>query len=275
MIRKLADRLPGDSAALDAQLLLAHISGHDRAWWLSHPEGRLTRAQAARLEKAVSELQAGKPLPYILGHWGFFGLDFIVTPDVLIPRPETELMVETALAHLRARPENDHHILDIGTGSGIIAVSLAVHYPLGSLTAVDISPEALTVARQNAERNGVSERINFIRADLLPYDLRAGRFDLVCANLPYIPTATLHGLEVFGKEPTLALDGGPEGLDLIRRLLAGLAGNLPAQSLVLLEIEQHQGMEVSALAEQVFPGAEILVRRDLAGFDRLVMIETE
>ncbi|HEY3311430.1 MAG TPA: peptide chain release factor N(5)-glutamine methyltransferase [Anaerolineales bacterium] len=273
MIKKLAERLPGESALLDAQLLLAHVSRRERAWWLSHPEAALTPEQEAELERAVHELQNGTPLAYVLGHWGFFGLDFIVTPDVLIPRPETELLVETALAFIREHPREGYAILDIGTGSGIIPVSLALHVPRAALAAVDISPAALEVARRNATLNGVAERIEFIQADLLPEVLPAARFDLVCANLPYIPTKTFRHLEIYGKEPTLALDGGEDGLDHIRSLLEKLASRKVDFDLLLLEIEQGQGAELREMAQASFPLATVRIQRDLAGFDRLAVIE--
>ena len=274
MLRQLATQIPGESAGFDAQLLLAEITGHSRAWLFSHPEFELNPEQQQAISSALKLLQDGMPLPYVLGHWEFFGLDFLVTPDVLIPRPETELLVETALAHVRAQPTLGYRMLDVGTGSGIIPISLAVHVPQASLVATDISPAALQVALQNAERHGVSERIHFEQADLLPDKFGEVSYDIICANLPYIPTETLPELEVFGREPTLALDGGADGLDLIRNLLQHLASASLTECLILLEIEQRQGASASALALESFPRATVRVKRDLAGFDRLVMINT-
>jgi release factor glutamine methyltransferase len=273
MIRMLATQLPGETASFDAQILLAHITDHNRAWLLSHPEEKLTIQQELLLQRAVQQLQDGVPLPYVLGHWEFFGLDFIVNPRVLIPRPETELLIETALAQVRSHPLIDYRILDIGTGSGIIPISLAVHVPQADLVAIDISPTALKVAERNAEKHGVSDRIKFIEANLVPSDLDLNRFDIICANLPYIPSETLINLEIFGKEPTLALDGGSDGLDLIRNLLEILTAARLEDCLILLEIEQRQGAVVSNLAREAFPRAEyIRIHRDLAGFDRLAVI---
>jgi release factor glutamine methyltransferase len=272
VIRALAAQLPGDSALLDAQILLMHVTNHNRAWLLSHPDITLTLKQEKILKQLVRKLQDGIPLPYVLGHWEFFGLDFYVTPDVLIPRPETELIVEAALSHVRSIPQSNYHILDVGTGSGIIAICLAIHIPQAELVATDISAAALKIARSNAERHGVIERIRFEEADLLPEGVQSQTFDIICANLPYIPRKTLKGLDIFGKEPDLALDGGPDGLDLISRLLIKLEGLNFAGSLILIEIEQGQGLAVSALAQAAFPTATIRIQRDLAGFDRLVVV---
>jgi len=274
VIKSLAAQLPGDSAALDAQVLLAHVTGRNRAWLLTHPELTLTPEQEKALETALQKLQASLPLPYVLGHWEFFGLDFIVTPEVLIPRPETELLIETALAEIRTHPRRYPHFLDLGTGSGIIPVTLATYVPHAELAATDLSPAALKIARANAEKHGVAARILFVETDLIPDELDLSTFDLITANLPYIPTETLKTLEVFGREPTLALDGGPDGLDLIRRLLARLTANLAPGSSVLLEIEARQGLAVKELAREAFPAAEVQVKKDLAGHDRLAVINT-
>jgi release factor glutamine methyltransferase len=274
VINSLAAQLPGETAWLDAQVLLAHVTGHTRSWLLSHPEAGLNPVQEKTIHSAVQQLQAGTPLPYVLGHWEFFGLDFTVTPDVLIPRPETELLIEYALGYIRSHPNHIYRIIDIGTGSGIISISLAVHVPQASLVATDISQAALKVAQANAERYGVAQSIQFIQADLLPIEPADNGFDLICANLPYIPSDTLKSLEIYGKEPTLALDGGMDGLDLIRRLISLLSLEKISHRLILLEIEQRQGLAVSMLARASFPDARIEIKKDLAGHDRLVIINT-
>jgi release factor glutamine methyltransferase len=258
----------------DLQLLLAHVLNRPRTWILAHPEAELNLEQLTAFESALGRLQAGEPLPYILGHWEFYGLDFLVTPDVLIPRPETEHLVETALQSAIRNPQSA--ILDVATGSGCIAIALAIHLPGAHITATDISSAALTVAQANALRHCISDRIEFVQADLLETFKRSHvhTFDLLTANLPYIPTSTLHGLEVYGKEPTLALDGGPDGLDLIHRLLAAAPGVLAPGGLALLEIEATQGENAQALARQHFPAAQIRVLTDLAGHDRLLVIQT-
>lgn len=267
-----------DLPALERQVLLAHVTGKSRAWVLAHPEAPLTPEQQAAFESAARQFQAGVPLPYILGHWEFFGLDFEVSPDVLIPRPETELLIETALAWARTHPplQAAYRFIDIGTGSGIIPVSLAVHLPAAHFLATEISPAALVVARRNAQKHGVAERIRFEQADLLDdltiEGLHPPPFDVLTANLPYIPTETLRALEIYGREPTLALDGGADGLQLIRRLLAQIAERRFPVRLILLEIEYRQGAAVAALARQHFPAAKIQIKKDLAGHDRLAVI---
>ncbi len=274
MIRTTALQLPGESASMDAQRLLMHITGQTRAWWLSHPDASLTADQTGQLEDAIQQLQAGKPLPYVLGEWEFFGLDFYLTPDVLIPRPETELLVETALAYVHSHPKSRYAFLDIGTGSGIIPVSLGVHAPYARISATDISPAALEIAHRNVERHGLSGRVELFLADLIPVDFPLSGFDIISANLPYIPTETLQTLEIFGKEPSLALDGGQDGLDVIRRLVARLADEKISDCLCLLEIEHRQGPAIRGLIGQFFPNANIRIQRDLAGFDRLAVFNT-
>jgi len=280
LISQITSRLKSDWPELDAQLVLAHVLDRPRTWILAHPETPLTAPQLASVEEAVSRLEAGEPLPYVLGHWEFFGLDFNVTPDVLIPRPETELLVEKAIAWLLL-PERSRRVADVGTGSGAIAVPLAMHVPEVRILATDISPAALEVAKRNAEKFHVHHQIEFMECDLLPEskvegqksDLRLSTFDLICANLPYIPTATLKGLSVFGREPTLALDGGEDGLDLVRRLLDIAPPWLAPHGLILLEIEATQGIQALSLAYDKFEDAEIHLHQDLVGHDRLLEIQ--
>jgi release factor glutamine methyltransferase len=281
-MRTTKSKLVSDTASLDAQVLLAHILDKPRAWVLAHPEVELTADQQARLEDAFARLQTGEPLPYLLGHWEFFGLEFQVTPDVLIPRPETELLVEQALDWLRSHP-SARTAVDIGTGSGCIAISLAMRIPDLRLMATDLSSTALDGARRNAQKHGVSGRVDFVQADLLDW-LKVGRssFDiqlspvyLITANLPYIPTETLHSLAVYGKEPTLALDGGADGLDLVRRLLSQAPTFLAQNGLLLLEIEYRQGPPVLALAKKAFPIAKVDLIKDLNGHDRIIRIANQ
>lgn len=271
----IAKRLPVESPTLEAQLLLAHTIGKSRSWVMAHPEATLTPQQEAAIETAIQQRQEGFPLPYLLGRWEFFGLDFDVTPAVLIPRPETELLLETALQWLRYHPDHAYRFLDVGTGSGCIPIALAVHVPRAHIIATDISPAALAVAMGNAVQHGVEDRIDFVQADLLPqeFNVRHSSLDIVTANLPYIPTETLHELPIYGHEPSLALDGGADGLALIRQLLARLAGQMDEGSLILLEIETRQGDDVYRLAQASFPTAHIYIKKDLAGHDRLVVIE--
>ena len=271
----------------ETRLLLAHVLGQSREWVIAHPEAELTDEQHKRFSVLVEQAVNGTPLPYLLGEWEFFGLDFIVTPDVLIPRPETELLVERAIKNPKsqAQPAKSTRnpkipILDIGTGSGIIAVTLAVKLPNAEIVATDISPAALAVAKTNAERHRVTDRIAFLEIDLLSglitnYQLRLTQYALICANLPYIPTADLASLAVARHEPRLALDGGPDGLTYIRRLLADAPHAIAPGGTILLEVEYRQGEAVKALAREVFPEARVEIHKDLAGLDRMVEIEVD
>jgi release factor glutamine methyltransferase len=205
-------------------------------------------------------------LPYVLGSWEFYGLDFKITPDVLIPRPETELLVGKAIDWLRAHP-GQRWGADVGTGSGCIAVTLAQQVEDLRLTASDISYAALRVAKFNAWRYELMDRIHFLQVDLLPPVSKA--FDLICANLPYIPTATLRTLSVSKREPSIALDGGEDGLDLIKRLLEESRHKIAPGGSMLLEIEASQGSRGKELAEKLFPEGRAQVWADLAGHERL------
>ena len=188
---------------------------------------------------------------------------------MLIPRPETELLVERALGWLREHPDR-RAAADVGAGSGCIAVTLARHTPDLHVAAVDRSPAALDVTRQNARAHGVDARIDFFQADLL--GSVPGSFDLICANLPYIPSADVNGLAVARHEPRLALDGGPDGLDLIRRLLAQLPTRLSPGGLALFEIEYRQGQSATALAQAAIPAARVQILPDLSGLDRILEV---
>jgi release factor glutamine methyltransferase len=264
-----------DTPGLDAQVLLAHLLDKPRSWVLAHPQESLTGGRSAALEKLAARVENGEPLPYILGRWEFFGLDFDVSPGVLIPRPETELLVEHALARLKklepARGEVS--VLDIGTGSGCIAIALAVNEPRIKITASDISPAALEVARGNTGKLKVTDRINFLEADLFNAPPLRGSFSVIVSNPPYIPTRKLRHTGVYGKEPTQALDGGSDGLVLIRRILKEAPIHLPPGGLVLVEIESSEGSQVLSLASESFPKARIRLHKDLAGHDRLLEVQ--
>jgi len=258
-----------ETAALEAQVLLAHVLRRPRAWVLAHPETCLTAEQGEQLRQALQRLAQGDAFPYVLGRWEFFERSWLVTPDTLIPRPETELLVEEALHWLQAHPRR-RLALDVGTGSGCIAVSLAQRIADLHVVAVDLAWGALQVAQENARLAGVGRRVHLVQADLLPPG--RAQFSLVCANLPYIPTAELESLAVARREPRLALDGGPDGLGLIRRLLERLPARLAGPALVLLEIDARQGPAVQELAQRLFRRAAVQVLPDLAGLPRLVWI---
>lgn len=268
-----------DTSNLDASVLIAHVISKPRSWVLAHPELTLNTSQQKHLDDSLLRLKGGEPFPYILGHWEFFGLQFDITPDTLIPRPETELLVEKAIAWLQNHSAK-RSVADVGTGSGAIAVSIAVHVLDAKILATDISYKALQVAKRNAKKLGVSERIKFAECDLLPQPFSrrekgegVRRIDVMCANLPYIPTTTLHGLPIYNREPTLAVDGGEDGLDPFRRLLNISPQWLAPDGMILFEIESTLGSQATSLAHAAFPGAHISLHQDLAGKDRLLQLE--
>ncbi len=263
-----------DDGDITAAALLAHVTGLTRTQILARPETPLTAEQSAAFASLVARAAQGEPLAYLTGQREFYGLEFEVDANVLVPRPETERLVDLALA---AQPGR---VLDVGTGSGCIAVALAVHLPRAAIVASDLSPQALAVARRNAERHRVADRIRFIQSDLLDFGLLpasglsplTSQFDLIAANLPYIDRAELPSLPVARFEPRLALDGGPGGLTLVERLLAQAPGLLAAEGRLLLEIGADQGPAAMRLARAAFPGSDIRVERDLAGLDRVLAI---
>jgi release factor glutamine methyltransferase len=274
-----------DVPQLEAQILLAHLLDCSRADLFAHPERRLSLEQLSHYEALVKRRALGEPLPYLTGRVEFYGLDFSVDKRVLIPRPETEILVELALAHLSRlsqgrtadrTPSSGKRpvLLDIGTGSGCIAVTLALHAPDARVYAIDISAEALMLARDNAKRHGVSKRINFLQSDL--FDAPLGQMDIVVANPPYIAREEFPGLprQVREYEPLLALDGGSRGLEVIQRLLLQAQNRLRPAGLLLIEIGSDQGAAVTQLARSIFPQADITIHKDLARRDRVLSIMT-
>lgn len=265
-----------DEASFEAELLVRHVTGLDRAGIYANPGHELTSAQAQTLRAFTDRRLRREPLPYILGDWEFCGLSFRVSPAVMVPRPETETLVEEALAWRKRRRTEDAAsvtIADVGTGSGCIAVALATKLPEDTVLALDISSDALTVATENAARHGVADRVRVLESDLL--SAVPGPVDLIVANLPYIPNADVGSLqpEVRLYEPTVALGGGPDGLALIRRLLEQAQTTLSPRGAIMLEINPPQSGPLPAEALAMFPGAEVRVVRDLAGLDRVVIID--
>jgi len=258
------------AGSLEAQILLAEVLQVPRPWILAHGEARLTAGETDSYLKRISRLASGEPLPYILGWWEFYGLRFRVEPSVLIPRPETEMLVEHALAFLWARPSR-RRVIDVGTGAGCIGLTLAVHVEDLNLAATDVSLRALRIARENARALDVDHRVHWLQADLLaPF---VCRFDLICANLPYLPLDRLPNLEVAKHEPRIALDGGGKGVEPIRRLLAQLSERLAPGGCTLLEIDEGQADEARQEALAMIPGCSARVAHDLSGRDRLLIIE--
>ena len=253
------------SARLDAELLAAHAFGMSRIELYAHFDRPLAAAELASYRDLVSRRQAGEPVAYLLGHKEFWSLDLLVDSRVLIPRPDTETLVEEALDRITGPGAR---IADVGTGSGALALALAKAQPEAQVFATDISPDALAVARTNAERLGLA--VTFLQGDLAQPLLSAGRFDLMVANLPYIPSADIDGLAAdVRSEPRLALDGGADGLALVRRLVTGAPEVLQPGGCLALEVGAGQaGMVVELLRGAGFDG--VGSRRDLAGIERAV-----
>ena len=257
-------------APLETGLLLISFGlQKPKTWILAHPEFLVNSEALASIKQFTLRLLKGEPLPYITNQQEFYGLPFIVSPAVLIPRPETELLVENAIKWLKANPQA-RSVLDVGTGSGCIAITLAKTFSKLIFTAIDISLDALKIAKINAERNDVMQHINFLESDLL-FSVD-GNFDVMCANLPYIPTSKLRQVNSLAYEPRLALDGGEDGLLLIRKLLLQAAGHINSPGLILLEIEESTGEAALEVAKQTFPDAAIVLQRDLADKERLISI---
>jgi len=254
---------------LEAELLLMELRQCDRITLFAHPEWELDPTQVRRYAETVRRRAEGTPLPYITGHIEFFGLEFAVTPAVLIPRPETELLVERAMDWLQRHPSR--RIADIGTGSGCIAVTLAVMRQALHISAGDISAAALAVAQTNAQHHGVASRVTCIQADLLaPF---SGPLDLILSNPPYVADPEWELLpDSVHREPRSALLAGPQGLDLIRRLLSQARHRLAPGGCMLVELGEEQENAVRALAQTAFPKAYVNVLPDLAGKPRLLEV---
>ncbi|HXF52144.1 MAG TPA: peptide chain release factor N(5)-glutamine methyltransferase [Dehalococcoidia bacterium] len=266
-----------EDAELEADILLRHalnLNG-DRAHLLAILHDPLPNVAAARFEALVARRLAREPTAYIVGHREFYGLELECGPEALIPRPETELLVDIALEWLRGRepPLDRPLVVDVGTGNGALAVALAVHWPRARVLAVDTSAPALILARRNAARHAVADRVAFVRGDLLS-PLRA-KADLVVANLPYVSADDWTRLapEITRYEPREALVGGPRGTETIERLLSEAPGHLAPRALLLCEIGDQQGQELRAAAVRAFPDAWVEIRQDLAGLDRVLYVE--
>jgi len=259
-----------DTASLDAQVVLAQVLDKPRSWVLAHPETELSPYHAKKVADYLARLEEGEPLPYVLGNWEFFGLTFNLNHSTLIPRPETEILVEHALSWITRKPTRIWGA-DVGTGSGCIAVALASHAPHLNIIASDISLPALRVAQKNARKHNVEAQVHFVQSDLMPKTTRS--FELICANLPYIPKHRLDTLQVSKWEPKSALNGGANGLEIIQRFIKNIPIHMASNGLLLLEVDTSQAKTVCALAHKSFPQAKVQILLDLAGHKRLISIE--
>jgi release factor glutamine methyltransferase len=261
-----------ESPRRTAELLLGHIQGWNRVRVLTHPEGPLSPETSERFAAVVRRRAGGEPLQYIIGEQEFYGLPFRVTPAVLIPRPETEILVENAVVAARSLGPRRLRFADVGTGSGCIAVSFARHVPLSVGWATDISVDALAVARENAARNGVLKQIGFVRADFLEGFAPHPLFDLVLSNPPYVAAEDAAALpaQVREHEPAVALFSGSSGLDSYRRLIPQAIRRLVPGGGLLLEIGAGMSEQVSLLLEEAAFAVENIAR-DLQGIPRCIL----
>lgn len=259
-----------DNPRLQAELLLADVLALKRLDLYLRFDQVLSSVQVDAYREHVRQRLRGVPLQYITGKAGFRNLTLAVAPAVLIPRPETEILVEVALEHLKGCEAPQ--VLDLGCGSGAIALALALECPTAQVTATDISPAALALARHNACQLGLEERVIFSCGDLLASLQPAGQFQLIACNPPYVRRGDLESLEpqVRDHEPRLALDGGEDGLDFYRRLAGGAAPFLAPRGLLVLEVGAGQAGEVAGLLQQSGSFAPARTRPDLAGIPRVV-----
>jgi release factor glutamine methyltransferase len=261
----------GDDATLEAQVLLADALGISRTSLLARLSEPLPSSASKQFEASLARRLQHEPLAYIVGHREFYGIEFMCSPVALIPRPETEMLVDFALEEVANR-EGTIVIADIGTGTGAVTVAVALNAPGASMVAVDRSRTALKLARQNANHSSVNG-ISFIQTDLLG-GLR--KFDVILANLPYVAEDEWHKLprEIREFEPREALVGGATGIELISYLLAEAPHHLRPGAVVALEIGAEQGATLRAVTARIFPDAAIHVRKDLAGLDRVLEVRT-
>ena len=257
-----------DVPRLEAEVLLSYVLGTSRATLLAHPEQSLSAEQSRHYFECIQQRATGYPLPYITGSAEFYGLTFGVTPEVLIPRPDTEILVDLAIERAPST------VIDVGTGAGCIAVALAVHLPDAQITAIEISPAASAIAQSNAERHGVADRVQLIVGDVL--SPRPGLVDMIVSNPPYVLSSEIPTLPVSVRdhEPHIALDGGMDGLTVIRQLMNQAPGVLRPGGSLLIEIGSGQGHAACSLAHTAFPDARIQVHPDLAGHDRVLQVHT-
>lgn len=260
---------------MDAEVLLSFVAGKTREELLVHPEKDISPGKFKKYKNLIARRATHEPVAYIIGKKGFFGLEFKVNPSVLIPRPETEILVEEAIKGFRVEGRG-YRIVDVGTGSGAIAVALAKNLPNAKIIATDVSAKALKIAKQNAKNNGVGKRIKFVKTSLLPnlkaYSLRPTA--LIVANLPYLPARVWQKAmpDVKKFEPKGALLGGVDGLNLIKKLLQKIKSE-NIKGTVLLEIDPSQPKKLSSFTKKLFPRAIMETKKDLSGLFRIVKIE--
>lgn len=260
-----------DTAALDTDLLVCHFLGLSKLDLLMEP-GREVEADKVKIIQDAFEKRAkGFPVQYLIGTEGFMGLEFNVTPSVLIPRPDTEILVEKIIELIDNR--EGARILDIGTGSGAITISLAHYLKTAKVDTVDISLEATEVAKGNAEKNKVADRVTFLNGDVFEPVTEGTKYDVVVSNPPYIPSEDIEDLqiEVAVHEPRLALDGGQDGYDFYRRIINEAPAYLNEGGILAFETGHDQARTIAELMEQNGHYENMVIHKDLAGIERVVI----
>ena len=266
--RELLDRHKIEDSSLEAEILLRHTLKIDRTRLFTELDSPLKKRQEDTYRTFIKRRSKGEPSAYITGHREFFRLDFFVDKRVLIPRPETELLVEQAIA--QAGNYRRPVIVDVGTGCGAIAVSLALHIPHAEIYAVDISKAALKVATRNCLKHGVGDSVKLLVGDLL--ESAPTLVDIIVANLPYVLTAEVPQVNTYSFEPRLALDGGMDGMDVIKRLCLQAHDKLQPAGCLLLEIGMAQSKIASVVLQEFFPAASVEFVPDLSGIRRVVCV---
>ncbi len=259
------------SGAVDARRLMTFATGWEGAALIVHRDDVVDEDELALFDRALARREAGEPIAYIVGSAGFYGRSFAVTRAVLVPRPESEHVVEAAIAELQSRAPERRRAADIGTGSGILAITLACEVPDAKVFATDISADALAVASTNARTLGVQKRVKFFEGDLAaPLGARAP-LDVVIANLPYVPSGDVpQSPDPVSFEPHVAVDGGPDGLDLYRRLLAQLPSLLAPGAALFFEAAPPTIEALAELVSAAFANAHVEIGEDYAGLERFV-----
>jgi release factor glutamine methyltransferase len=258
-----------ESARLEAEVLLAHALRVDRLELYLRPERRLARSERLSFKQLIQRRCEGMPLQYLIGEVDFFHCKLKVSPAGLIPRPETEELVDLIIRDLSKNARYSIQILDLGTGTGAIAIALTRALPQAYALAVDISAEALALAGENAKRNGVHDRVHFVRSDW--YQNVTGTFDLIVSNPPYVPRDQLQILPTeVQKEPSVALDGGPDGLESLTKIISASGRFLHDQGSLYLEIGVNQGAAVRQIIQRTVAYRQLSVMKDISGNERFV-----
>ena len=273
--RELANRLSEKGtldADLESEVIIRYVLGIDRSVFFRDLMRSITFHEKQSLEKIIKRRLLGEPLSYIIGTREFYSISLFVNHDVLIPRQETELLVETILSFVNENQLNNPRIVDVGTGSGAIAIALAINVPTAIIDAIDISEKALKVAKSNIDMYGLNDRVSLHRGDLLA-SINENDLDVIVSNPPYIPTGDISFLQ--GEvllEPRVALDGGEDGLSVISRLLWESTIKLSSNGILIFEVGSEQALAALNLAKQIFPKRPVRLLEDLSRNPRAILI---